>query len=259
MSVYHTEKYPIRQTKPGVFLIYKEPGETLAVLLDRFRLEQGIGSDIPLTYAGRLDPMACGLVILLSGEMCKNKDEFLGYDKEYEAEVLFGLGTDTYDMLGLVTDIQELKPDETEVVRVLDIVSKQTEFPYPPYSSKPVDGVPLFSHARAGTLPISIPSVKGGIKDINLISLQQERLIDVIERSKDIIRRVSGDFRQTEILEQWDRYLQLYPEQLVTIAKIRTTVSSGMYIRSLAVALGKVFDGPALALSINRTEIGEYK
>lgn len=259
MSMYHTEKYPIRQTYPGVFLIYKEPGETLAVLLARFRLEQDVGADIPVTYAGRLDPMADGLMILLTGEKCKVKDEFLEFDKEYECEVLFGISTDTYDMLGLVTGRQDMDPDEASIKRAVEIVSKQTDFPYPPYSSKPVDGVPLFTHARNGTLPESLPFTKGQILKIELVGLRQDRLVDVIEKSNEIIGKVAGDFRQKEILEQWNKYKKDFGDQLVTIAKIKMSVSSGMYVRSISVAIGEVCGGGAVALSITRTRIGEYK
>lgn len=259
MSMYHTEKYPIRQTSPGVFLIYKEPGETLAVLLARFRLEQDVGADIPVTYAGRLDPMAGGLMILLTGEKCKVKDEFLGFDKEYECEVLFGFSTDTYDMLGLVTGRQDMDPDEASIKRAVEIVSKQTDFPYPPYSSKPVDGVPLFTHARNGTLPEELPTVTGTISNMEFLGVRQERFIDVIEKTKQTIEKVVGDFRQIEILEQWDKYSKEFGDQVITIAKITMSVSSGMYVRSIAVAIGEVCGGGAVALSITRTRIGEYK
>ena len=53
-----------------------------------------------MTYAGRLDPMASGLLIVLAGEETKNKEKYLNLDKEYLFEVLFGFKTVTYDFLG---------------------------------------------------------------------------------------------------------------------------------------------------------------
>lgn len=76
---------------PTTALIYKHIGETPLEALERFRREQGIAADVPMTYAGRLDPMAEGLLLILLGEECKNKEKYLGLDKEYEVEVLFGI------------------------------------------------------------------------------------------------------------------------------------------------------------------------
>ena len=170
MSHNHTEKmHPsqtIRQLQEGVYFMYKKSGETLAVFLERAREELGLGKGVPVTYAGRLDPMAEGEMIVLVGEACKKKDEFLGRDKSYRVEILLGIETDTLDMLGIVTreDSRENKKEDTEegvyseaeIQKALLSLSSRTEFPYPAYSSKPYDGVPLFVHARQGTLPASI-------------------------------------------------------------------------------------------------------
>jgi tRNA pseudouridine55 synthase len=91
--------------------VYKNLGETPLQCLERYRLEAGIEAGVPMTYAGRLDPMAEGDMIILVGEECKGKDKFLPLRKEYEMEVLLGVETDTYDLLGIfqkeneVTDI----------------------------------------------------------------------------------------------------------------------------------------------------------
>ena len=83
-------------------IVYKNLGETPLECLERVRSEQGIADDIPMTYAGRLDPMAEGLLIILIGEECKNKEKYLGLDKTYEFKILVGFSTDTYDLLGMI-------------------------------------------------------------------------------------------------------------------------------------------------------------
>ena len=40
-------------------------------------------------------------MILLAGDAVYEKEKYLKLDKEYEAEILFGFETDTYDILGL--------------------------------------------------------------------------------------------------------------------------------------------------------------
>ena len=87
-------------------IIYKKVGETPLEALENFRtkrLDEGHVEyrNIPMTYAGRLDPMAEGDLLILIGEECKKKDAYLGLDKEYEVEVLFGIETDTHDVLGI--------------------------------------------------------------------------------------------------------------------------------------------------------------
>ncbi len=78
----------------GLFLTYKQWGETPLEALERVRLENPHVKNIPLSYAGRLDPLAEGVLLVLCGEANKSRSEYLGMDKEYECEVLFGIKTD---------------------------------------------------------------------------------------------------------------------------------------------------------------------
>ena len=84
-----------------VLKLYKDLGETPLECVERFKSDNPEYKDLPMTYAVMLDPMAEGLLIVLVGEECKKKDEYLGLSKEYVFEVLFGFMTDTYDLLGL--------------------------------------------------------------------------------------------------------------------------------------------------------------
>ena len=58
------------------YFVHKRWGETPLEALERLRAEEGIAADVPMTYAGRLDPAAEGLLIILTGEECKNKDAY---------------------------------------------------------------------------------------------------------------------------------------------------------------------------------------
>ncbi len=84
-----------------VLELYKKEGETPLETIEGFKKENPEYSEQKMTYAGRLDPMAEGVLIVLVGEECKNKDKYLGLDKEYEFEILWGFETDTYDILGI--------------------------------------------------------------------------------------------------------------------------------------------------------------
>lgn len=259
MSTHHTQKNQISQSVSGIFPIYKKAGETLAVLLDRFRSEQVFDKNIPITYAGRLDPMAEGLVLLLVGEKCKEKDSFNALEKTYEFEVLFGVSTDSFDMLGLIEVVQSCNPSSAEVMSAIENIKDMKEFFYPPFSSKPVDGVPLFAHAKRGSLPENLPSIKGEIKELILKNVKEVSFGEAILRSLNIIEKVEGDFRQEEIAKSWNKFLENKNSEACTIATLEATVTSGVYVRTIATLIGEYLRVPALAYSIKRIRVGEYK
>jgi tRNA U55 pseudouridine synthase TruB len=56
-----------------IILINKKEGETPLEALEFFRKKNKQYQDLKMTYAGRLDPMASGLLLLLAGEETKKK------------------------------------------------------------------------------------------------------------------------------------------------------------------------------------------
>lgn len=81
--------------KYGPIIIYKRIGETPLEAMEKARFNHPEWEKLPMTYAGRLDPVAEGLLLVLAGEDCKEKDKYLDLTKEYELSVLFGFETDT--------------------------------------------------------------------------------------------------------------------------------------------------------------------
>lgn len=269
MSAHHTEKSTNSQStkgpsathmlaRAGVFTIYKKAGETLAGLVARFRKEQSFDESLPITYAGRLDPMAEGLVILLTGEACKQKEEYLGLDKTYTFEVLFGVATDTFDMLGLITETKEMNPTAEQIEKAIEQVKRVTTFSYPPFSSKPVDGVPLFIHAKAGTLPDTLPTLNGKIYTSILQNTAIRPVKELVGNSIEIMQKVEGDFRQEEIIKGWEKFLENNKDKKCVVATFEATVSSGVYVRTIATLIGEALGGVALAYSIKRTKVGDF-
>ncbi|HTH93502.1 MAG TPA: hypothetical protein VL576_03440 [Candidatus Paceibacterota bacterium] len=267
MSLHNTPKKADSQEKnhqtKGLFPFWKKPGETLATMLRRFREEHNLGSDEKLTYAGRLDPMAEGIVPILSGEARFQKERFMNRSKTYEVEVLLGIGTDTGDMLGLATPnviLSQAKGDVfvkqgvTKIEKALEIIRQTVSLPYPNYSSIPVDGKPLFVHARAGN-KVVLPIKKVKIYDLELLSIKERKFSDLVAESVAVIEKVEGDFRQQEIIAQWEDMEREYGNETVQIVTIRTTVSSGTYMRAIAEKLGLLLKMPALAYGIKRISI----
>lgn len=263
MSLYNTPKTPSSQSIEGLFLFWKKAGETLAVMLRRFRQENGLDETIRLTYAGRLDPMAEGIVPTLVGEARFQKERFLKATKTYEVDILLGIGTDTGDMLGLSPVARHQDNDESgglvsldKITKALHTLSQTVSLPYPNYSSRPVDGKPLFMHARAGN-EVVLPIKKVSIYELELVAIKKVPLGTLIEKAIATIETVQGDFRQKEIVEQWSRLAAR--QDLVTVVTLRTTVSSGTYMRALAEKLGLLLNVPALAYHIKRTAVHGLK
>lgn len=252
----------------------KNVGETPLEALERFRRSQiekvtdaekkKIWETTPMTYAGRLDPLAEGELLILIGDECKNKDKYLGLDKEYEIEVVFGVETDTYDALGIASKpVDPVKVSAhigtNEAIDDLDLHKYIGTFTqeYPPYSSRTVNGVALHELARADKLPEEMPTKEVQIYEIE--ELKRERIsgFELEAHILDKVDLVKGDFRQEEIKRHWSAMLDdgISNEELFDVVTIRVKCSSGTYMRSLAHQIGKDIGAGAIALSIKRTKI----
>ncbi len=127
------------------------------------------------SYAGRLDPMAEGLLVVLEGEACEAQAAWQHHGKEYAWELLLGLSSDSYDVLGLV---QLLPPPDwaaavREAARALEqaLLGRRLQ-PYPPFSSARVAGHPLFWWAQQGRLhEVQIPRVEVEVRPRRRVSL----------------------------------------------------------------------------------------
>lgn len=235
--------------------IYKNLGETPLEALDRLRLEKPEYKNEKLSYAGRLDPMAEGVMLVMVGQENKEREKYLNMEKEYEFEVLFGFATDTFDLLGLVTDFtkENIEIDQEQIANALQKFKGVRSQAYPAYSSKTVAGKPMFEYAREGKLDeIEMPTKKVEIFNIEFLGVREISQAELVSSLADRIGKVQGDFRQQEILERWGNILVQTSASVFNVAKIRMHCSSGTYARSVASELGLVLGLPALAYSIKR-------
>jgi tRNA pseudouridine55 synthase len=244
-------------------VIWKELGETPLQALERFRAaEVAHGrtelAEAPMTYAGRLDPMAEGELLVLIGDECKKKDEYLGLDKEYEIEVVFGIQTDTFDALGLARPSEEV-PDTKDILSRIgaEVATRVGTFTqeYPAYSSRTVQGKQLHELARAGELPDELPTRQVTINAIQIIEKNEISWADLRARINENILKVTGDFRQNIILNRWNGLFIGRDDMLLPIVRMNVRCSAGTYMRSLAYELGRALGTHAFAFSIKRTAI----
>lgn len=248
------------EEREKVIILYKKEGETPLECINRAKEGGIIPKDEKATYAGRLDPMAEGLLIVLTGESVHEKENYLKLPKEYEVEVLVGVSTDTGDVLGLV-EKTKFNPDilEEKIQEVLKNCEGEFEEEYPKFSSKPVDGKPLFSLARLGKIfHTNIPKHTVVIHSSVLQNTRVMKVTEVGEESIERIKKVKGDFRQEEIIAGWSNLKNISGNENVLVISIKVSCESGAYMRVLAEKIGKSLGYPALALRIKRTKIGEY-
>jgi tRNA pseudouridine55 synthase len=242
-----------------MYVIYKKLGETPLEALERLRIEKNL-QESKLAYAGRLDPMAHGLMLILEGKECKQRDIYQNLDKTYLFEILFGVETDTFDVLGYVQNVNTLKIDLAKVHEEIKKLNKQKlSQKYPPFSSKTVQGKPLFWWTRNGLLDqINIPKKKVEIKHISVLDTFKLNSQEILQTALDKISKVKGDFRQDKITERWN-FLLSATEHNFVLMKLQARVSSGTYIRSICHDIGKKLGTGAIAWDIERTQIGKYK
>jgi len=240
----------------ALLTVYKKIGETPLQALERLRIEKNLSPDEKMTYAGRLDPAAEGLLLVLTAHDVHQKESFLSLDKTYEFSVLFGIATDSLDCLGLVTQTQFANKDVAmSVLGVLDSFVGEFEWEYPKFSSKPVQGVPLFQHAR-NNKDVEIPKRTMKICSLEIVDRSFKFLHEFRDQIETTVRSVEGDFRQDEILDRWEKVFEDYGDKKVGIMTFRANVSSGTYVRVLAEKLGSSLGLPSFALAIKRTSIG---
>lgn len=240
--------------------IYKKAGETPLEAIDRLRHDSPEYQNEKITYAGRLDPLAEGVLILLAGDAVYEKEKYLKLNKEYEAEILFGFSTDTYDILGLSKINKKIENFKKErLAESLKVFMGVNKMPFPPYSSYKIKGKSLFQWAREGKIKeIDIPEKKMEIYEIKLLRFGKidgkNLLVQIIKK----IKKVEGDFRQEKILKQWEKILKNNVDAEFQMVKIKINCSSGTYIRSIAHSLGDKLKTGAVLLSLKRTRAGEF-
>ena len=248
--------------KQGILNLYKRFGETPIERLFRLKREDPSYADTVLSYVGRLDPMAEGVLLVVLGEENKNREKYLSFSKEYVAEILWGFETDSYDLLGMVTKevfFEASKEFELKIETEVGKLIFEAEQAYPPYSSKTVEGKALWQWAREGKISeISIPTREINIESVFVISHNLIRGGVLKETIEAKIAKAKGNFRQKEILGRWQKALKGREEEVFLSATISFAVSSGTYIRGLAHTLGQRLGSGGMVLSLIRTRVGEY-
>lgn len=256
--------------KPHITLT-KPLGKTPLECIEAYKEEHPQMHSVPMAYAGRLDPMAEGKLLVLVGEECKKQEQYHALDKEYVFEILFDIASDTADVLGITSSCGQTAMHKHQLALILDDLKGSITLPYPHFSSKTVHGKPLHTWKLEGMIDqIEIPTKSSTIHSLSLINVRTTDLATILQEVKSKIGQVTvvteerkalgNDFRRADVLAAWETlYGAIGNERTYTIAKVRCIASSGTYMRTLAEVIAQRAGTCGLAYSIKRTTIGTYR
>lgn len=240
-------------------LVDKPLGATPLQALDLLRVQMPALRDEKLAYAGRLDPMASGLLLVVSGDLLARQEEFWAVDKEYEAVVALGMHTDSYDLLGMVDGNPTGEVPVERMLTVSEGLVGKMYLPVPVFSSNRWQGKPLFAWARGG-LPVDaqIPVRRMIVKEINIRNTEAIETPLLASMLKTRIPLVGGDFRQELILGRWAAFLSDKEDVRWPLVRLQIRCAGGTYVRSLVHELGRQLGTGAVLVELRRTSAGSW-
>lgn len=219
-----------------IYIYNKNIGETMSEVIKRFSEENSIKEKI--AYAGRLDPLAYGKIVILTNNDIYKKDDYCNKSKIYETWMIDGIMTDTYDIMGLICTANTT----TTPAPNINVGCSYKQY-YPPYSSIPIRygniRKPLWYYTKN---KIAISEELIPYKQVTLYNstkldekyISSNELLDII--LDRISKVITGDFRQDDITKQWKQLL--CTTSTYKISKWRFEISSGGYIRYIANSMG---------------------
>lgn len=184
----------LHQETAGLYLLDKPKGLHSFHLVSRLR---HLLNQKKVGFAGTLDPLASGLMILASGPATKLLDVFHILSKVYEAEIIFGQTSASYDLEhepNINTVAQEF--DKTTLLKALEHFTGEQWQQAPIFSAKKVAGQKLNKLARKGKI-VEAPKKQITIFDIKLKSFTYPKAKIIVTCSAGTyIRSLAHDLGQ---------------------------------------------------------------
>ena len=215
----------------GVIIIDKPAGWTSHDVVNRMRRVLGQRS---IGHLGTLDPLATGVLPLVTGSLTRLAQFYTASEKTYEGVIRFGFATNTYDADGSPVEayVGTTAPSASSGQAPgcpapvpdlnLETIRQQAaafqgviEQVPPPFSAKKIHGVPAYKLARK-EIEVILKPVQVEIKEFVILSVRADR------------------------------------------AYFRARVSSGTYMRSIAHEMGQRLGCGAHLESLRRTAVAEF-
>lgn len=174
----------------GLVLIDKPGGFTSHDVVNRWRR---IAHTKRAGHLGTLDPMATGLLLVVTGNATRLARFFEKQTKTYEADIQFGFTSNTYDVEGDVCPVDAPLPDPARVHAALDKFRGVFLQAPPPVSAKKIAGVPAYKLARRNQ-PVELAPAQVEVLDVTVTDLHSNTLsIKVTVSAGTYIRSLAHD------------------------------------------------------------------
>jgi tRNA pseudouridine55 synthase len=136
----------------GILLVNKPKGWTSHDVVAKIRgiLKKQAGHKVKVGHTGTLDPLAAGLMIVVTGNYCKRAQEFSKLDKTYSVIMKLGETSSTGDEEGEKIKTSSDVPSETAVKEAIVHYTATYEQIPPIYSAIKVNGRKAYEMARSG-------------------------------------------------------------------------------------------------------------
>ncbi|MGH9511499.1 MAG: tRNA pseudouridine(55) synthase TruB [Terriglobales bacterium] len=155
----------------GVLIINKSAGLTSHDVVNRVRRilqQRSVG------HLGTLDPLATGVLPLVTGSFTRLAQFYASSEKTYEGTIRFGFATDTYDADG--EPIGDVQPAAISLSGLRDLARDfhgVIDQAPPPYSAKKIHGIPAYKLARKKQ-PVDLKPVQVEIKDFEILNVEED-------------------------------------------------------------------------------------
>lgn len=159
----------------GVLIINKPMDFTS---FDAVAVTRKVSGQRKLGHTGTLDPNATGVLPVLLGVATKAQDILPNHDKEYVAELKFGIETDTLDIWGTVLREEKAEVTKEAFEEILNNFRGDIMQVPPMYSALKKDGKRLYDLARQGI------EVKREARPVTIYKLEAENFEQTNQTAK---------------------------------------------------------------------------
>ena len=236
-------------------MIYKPVGITPYQLT--LKIKEKYPKIKKVAYVYRLDPMAHGEILILTDEECKLTNYYVQLKsyKIYEFSVLFGIKTDTLDILGNILENNICSFDLNLILKNKNYLIGEYFQEFPIFSSKTINYngkmTPLWKlKNKIKDLDISKKRVNVEyIKYINHKVYSKNQILKLVIQRLNLV--TSKNFNTKEFIKKW----KLIKNKDYLVVDFVSKVSSGTYIREISNQLGKKCNYNSINLNIFRKNI----
>jgi tRNA pseudouridine55 synthase len=151
----------------GVLIIDKPAGLTSHDVVNRVRRILGQKS---VGHLGTLDPMATGILPLVTGNFTRLAQFYTSSEKFYQGTIRFGFSTDTYDAEGEPSSTpQSVTVSQAQLEVLAERFRGVIEQVPPPFSAKKINGVPAYKLARKQK-EVELKPIRVEIKEFDILA-----------------------------------------------------------------------------------------